>query len=93
MKVIKPQRLALLQRVVEHRRKHTLVVTVMTYVPVEDTRKLLMEIQLYKDAGEVTQGGILDEGLPKPCGEVLVSGSAFSVDGAPVTGIETRLSV
>ncbi len=91
MKVIKPHRLGVLQRVVEHRRKHTMVVSVLTYVPLADTRKLLMELQLYRETAEIVSGGVIDEGFPKARGELLVSGAAYAPNDEPVTGVETRL--
>ena len=40
MKGLKPQRLSMLHRFVEHERAHTMVVSVLVYVPFEAPRKL-----------------------------------------------------
>jgi uncharacterized protein YjbI with pentapeptide repeats len=92
MKVLKPQRLGLLQRVVEHDRRCTLVVSVLVYVPLRSPRKLLTEMSLWRElAGEVP-GGILDEGVPKPSGEVLVTGRAFAPGGKPAGAVMVRFA-
>jgi uncharacterized protein YjbI with pentapeptide repeats len=78
MKVLKPQRLSVLQRVVEHRRRCTLVVSVLVYVPLAAPRRLLTEMTLWKDAGAEIPSGVLDEAFPKPHAEVLVTGHAFA---------------
>ncbi|MBM4359264.1 MAG: DUF2169 domain-containing protein [Deltaproteobacteria bacterium] len=78
MKVIKPQRLSVLQRVVEHRRQCSLVVSVIAYVPFDAPRRLLVEQALWKDVAEVVPGGVADECYPKGRGEILVSGSAYA---------------
>ena len=83
MKVLKPNRLGLLQRVVQHRRRSTLVVSVLVYLPLDSPRTPLMEMSLWKDLGEVLPGGVLGEGNPKPRGEVLVSGNAFAPNDRP----------
>ena len=93
MKVIKPQRLGLLQRVVQHRRRCTLVVSVLVYVPLDSPRTPLMEMSLWKDLAEVLPGGVLDEGNPKPRGEVLVSGSAYAPGDERVQAVMVRLAV
>jgi hypothetical protein len=91
MKVLKPQRLGLLQRVVEHERRCTLVVSVLVYVPLDQPRKLLPEASLWRELAAELPGGVLDEGLPKPCGEVLVTGRAFAPDSRPARAIMVRL--
>ena len=93
MKVLKPQRLSLLHRVVEHRRRCTLVVSVIAYVPFAEPRRLMTEQALWKDVGERVPGGILDESQPKARGEVLVSGSAFAPAGEPARAVMCELSV
>lgn len=93
MKVIKPQRLGLLQRVVEHERRCTLVVSVLVYVPLTSPRKLLTEMSLWNELAEELPGGVLDEGLPKPCGEVLVTGRAFAPGDEPVGAVMTRVKL
>lgn len=93
MKVIKPQRLSLLQRIVTHERRHTLVVSVLVYVPLDSPRNLLTEQNLWNDVGDQIPGGIVDEGLPKPCSEVLVSGFAFAPGGVPAAAVDVRVAM
>ncbi len=93
MKVIKPQKLGVLQRVVEHERRCTLVVAVISYAPMGAPRRLLGEVQLWNELGEALPGGILDEVQPKPRGEVLVTGRAFARDGVPAPGVEVRVTL
>lgn len=97
MKVLKPQRLSILQRVVEHRRRYTLVVSGLVYVPLGAARhagrRLLTEQALWKDVGTELPSGLADEGFPKPCGEVLVSGRAFALGGTAAQAVMARLQV
>lgn len=91
MKAIKPTRLGLIQRVVEHRRRCTLAVSVLVYQPLVDAKKLLSEMTLWKDVGEHVPGGVLDEGFPKPRGEVLLSGCGYAPEGQPTGAVMVRL--
>ncbi len=93
MKVIKPQRLSLLQRVVEHERRCTLVISTIAYMPLDAPKKLLTEQSLWKDTTELVSGGVLDEGMPKPCGEILVTGDAFVPDGEPLPATSVRIEM
>ena len=92
MKGLKPQRLSMLHRFVEHERAHTMVVSVLVYVPFEAPRKLFTEQVLWKDVGEHIPGGIVDEGLPKPLGEVLVSGAAYARQEGGAKAVKVKLS-
>ncbi|MBI4702260.1 MAG: DUF2169 domain-containing protein [Deltaproteobacteria bacterium] len=91
MKALKPQRLGLLQRVVEHDRRCTLVVSVLVYVPLASPRKPLTESSLWRELAGELPNGVLDEGLPKPRGEVLVTGRAFAPGGKPAGAVMVRL--
>ncbi|MBW2528119.1 MAG: DUF2169 domain-containing protein [Deltaproteobacteria bacterium] len=93
MKVVKPQRLGLIHRVVEHERRCSLVVSVLVYVPLDAPRKLLTEQSLWKDVGEEIPSGIVDEGVPKPVGEVLLTAHAFAPKGEPARGVMVRVKV
>jgi uncharacterized protein YjbI with pentapeptide repeats len=93
MKVIKPQRLGVLQRVVQHRRRCHLVVSVLVYVPFRAPKGILPEIALWKDAAETIPGGVVDEGYAKPRADVLVSGKAFGLAGASVGVAKVRCAV
>ena len=93
MKGIKPQRLSMLQRFVEHERRSTLVVTAIAYVALDAPRRLLTEQTLWQEAAEHVPGGLLDEGLPKPCGEVLASGMAHAAKPGGVQAMKLRLSL
>ena len=93
MKGIKPQRLSMLHRFVEHERKHSMVVSVLVYVPLASPRELLTEQVLWQDVGQHVPGGIIDEGLPKPCGEVLCSGHAYAREDGGVQAMKVKLTV
>lgn len=83
----------MLHRVVEHERRFTLAVAVLVYVPVGSPRTLLTEQSMWKELAEILPGGVLDEGNPKPHGEVLVIGSAFAPTDEPVAAVMTKLAV
>jgi uncharacterized protein YjbI with pentapeptide repeats len=101
MKVFKPQRLGVLHRVVEHRRRYTFVVSVLVYVPLEEPRKLLTEMTMWREIGLELPNGVADEGFPKPYGELLLTAFAYpspasdahAVVRAQVGPIDKRLAV
>ncbi len=79
MKVVKPTRVGLLQRVFENGRDCYFVVTSFLFFPLSDPRRLLSDVSLWKTAlSELTPGSVLDLGMPKPVGEVIVDGVAYA---------------
>lgn len=84
MKVIKPQKLCVLHRTFENGGGCYWVVTLLVACPFAAPRALLTEVKLWKlVADELAGQGVLDEGLSKARGEVLVSGSCFTPKGEP----------
>ncbi len=92
MKVIKPLRLGVLTRVVEHRRKLLLSVGVIAFFPFHSPPSLLTEASLWKLVGKEV-GGALDAALPKAFREVLVSGKAFAPNKTPAPSCRVRVQV
>lgn len=92
MKVVKPNRLGVLQRVVEHRRRPTLAVGVLVAVELGAPKRPRMEQALWRDVADCLPGGVLDEGYPKARAEVLVAGRAFAL-GAPAKAVLCKLAV
>lgn len=83
MRVIKPLRLGLLTRPYSIRGQHRLGVSVMAWATLSEVAVLLPESELWSAAQAVLdEDEALDLGIPKPCGEFLVSGSAWSHDPA-----------
>lgn len=92
MKTVKPQRVAILTRVYEHERACVLAVTPMLYFAFDPPGQLLPEVAMWKFVpGEIGPDVPLDLGMPKPYGEVLVSGRAYARDGAAQAAVSTRV--
>src|ERR1700760_619363 len=84
MKTLKPQRLGLLCRTFESDGRFYFVVSLLVCFPFNAPRSLLTEAEMWKLAGEqLGEDGILDEGLSKVHGEVLVNGRCFTPGGQP----------
>ena len=78
MKIIKPQKLSLLYRVVEAAGRLDLCVTVMIASPFDAPESLLHEVNLWKMlAAELGPDAPPDAGMPKARPEVLVIGKAY----------------
>lgn len=92
MRLIKPLRLSITQRVITYRRKHRLCVGVLTYFPLSAPEVLLPEMQLWQQTAEHLGTSLLDECRPKPRGEVLVYGSAYAPGGEPTSAFPVTLS-
>src|SRR5262245_60379695 len=94
MRVIKPLRLSVFQRVVTLRRAHHLSVGISVFFPFEAPEIALMEVAMWQQAMKVLgKDAALDEGNPKPRGEVLVLGKAFSPGGQPRPVFAPRVQV
>lgn len=105
MRIYKPLRVSVAPRVVEVGTKPLLVVSGLLYFPLDRPDCLLGEQALWATVGaeigqQTLQLGpsvdaaqqILDEGLPKACGEVVVRGYAYPA-GGPNVGCRARLLV
>lgn len=88
MKTIKPTRLSVLTRCIEHERQPRFIVGVLAGFKIGVEKELVAEVEMWPTVTEALagEGGILDEGMAKTRGEVLVSGHCFPPDGpAPVS--------
>jgi uncharacterized protein YjbI with pentapeptide repeats len=94
MRVIKPQRLSILQRVLEVRGERLLAVGVAAYLPIDAPEIALPEVSMWQEIPkQVGKDVALDEGLPKPRGEILVFGRAFAPGGKPRPAFQVRVQV
>ena len=85
MRVFKPLKLGLSTRVQPYGGAGLFVVTTFTLFDLLDPTDILAETALWPLAGqELPKGAILDEGMPKPHGEVLVAGKAMAPKGRAV---------
>jgi uncharacterized protein YjbI with pentapeptide repeats len=90
MKVIKPQKLAVLHRTYEKAGKHYLAVTLGIFFPVDQPERLLPEVAMWKlIAEQLGKEAILDLGMPKLRGEAILRAKCFSRD-ATRTGMQVR---
>jgi uncharacterized protein YjbI with pentapeptide repeats len=81
MKTVKPQRLGVLCKTFESGGASYFVVSVLVFFSFEPGSPLLPEVELWQLAAAELPQAIVDLGMPKPRGEVLVTGSAFPVGG------------
>lgn len=81
MRIIKPLRLGLLTRPYSMRGRLRLGVSVMTWATLAQAGELLPEAQMWEACqSRLDEDEAIDLGIPKPCGEFLVSGRAWSHD-------------
>jgi uncharacterized protein YjbI with pentapeptide repeats len=94
MKVIKPQKLSVLTRTFERERSPYFTVSVLAMFPLGSPTRLFPDAELWKfAAGALGKDPVLDAGMPKPHGEVLVTGSAFNVGGPrPLCAVRLRIA-
>jgi uncharacterized protein YjbI with pentapeptide repeats len=94
MKVIKPFTQGLLFRTFEDGGQCHLSVATLGLFPFGGPQALLPEISLWKLVGsELGRNGILDAGMPKPRGEVLVAGRCYAPGGNAVPAARVRLRI
>ncbi|GAA5164910.1 DUF2169 domain-containing protein [Viridibacterium curvum] len=90
MKTIKPQKLSLMVRPFEFRRRFFLGVSAMGFLPLRDAAALLPEVAMWKFVAEqLGPEGAIDAAIPKSYGEFLVTGAAFP-PGGPAPGVAVR---
>lgn len=93
MKVLKPMQLSVLHRVYESGADMVLTLSVLVFFPLEAPRRTLPEIALWKFLPKALGDNVVfDLCMPKPHGEVLVSGSAFPTN-PPQAACRARVSV
>lgn len=94
MRIIKPMRVSLVQRAFEIRRERRLALGVAAFVPFEAPERPLPEISMWQElAKQAGKDVAVDEGLPKPRGEVLVFGRGFAPGGRPRPAFLARVQV
>ena len=94
MKTIKPLKLGLITRPFEAEGRCHLVISAMAYFPFQEPERLSSEVALWKDAApELGFETVLDEGMPKLRGEVLVLGRAYPPGGGAQPACSVRLQV
>lgn len=94
MKTVKPQRLSLLSRTYEHRGACHFSVAAILFFDLEQPRRLLTEMSLWKAVGpELGKDAALDAALPKARAEYLVTGFAFPPGGKPAIACAPRAVV
>ena len=94
MKTLKPVSVSVLHRTVEHGRRFHFTVTGALFLDLADPARLLTEVDLWKTVpGELGEGAVFDDAMPKSRGEVLVTGSAHPPGGAPAAACEVRVRV
>jgi uncharacterized protein YjbI with pentapeptide repeats len=94
MKTIKPQKLGILTRVLEHGQEHHLVVTVLAYFPFDAPESLLLEADMWKAAtAELGPETPLDAAVPKPRGEILLAAKGYPVGkvARPACSVRVKL--
>ncbi len=94
MKVVKPAKLSVLTRTFERERRPYLTVSILAMFPFGSPTRLFPDSELWKFAGTALgKDPVLDAGMPKPRGEVLVTGSAFNIGGAkPSCAVRLRIA-
>lgn len=91
MRVIKPQKLGLLTRCFEFKRRYRMGVSVLMHVPLSDAEELYTEVSMWKFAGEqLGKDTVLDAGIPKLHPEFLVHGKVFAPGGEAVKACAAR---
>ncbi len=93
MKLVKPMVVSFSFRTFRMLGRQFLSVTSLVAFALEEkARRLVTDIPLWEAIGKVTPGSI-DDGLPKPRGEVLLFGSCHAPGGRPVPASEVRVRV
>jgi uncharacterized protein YjbI with pentapeptide repeats len=93
MKIVKPMAVSFgFRPFLVLRQRRLCVSSLVGFALGEGVRRLVSEIKLWPAIGEVI-AGVVDEGLPKACGEVLVYGSCHAPGPFPVPSTTVRLRV
>jgi len=94
MQVIKPLQLSLQHRTFSWEHTHRLAVTLLLGFPFDSNREVLLEQDLWRFLSAQLGGdALLDIGMPKPQGEVIVYGSYYSPGGNSVSADEVRVEI
>lgn len=94
MKVIKPMKMPVLHRVIEVARKPTFHLGAMLAFPLAEPRALLDELSFWTAIStQLGAQGVIDEGIAKTRGELLVCGHFFAPGGKPLPASYVRARV
>jgi uncharacterized protein YjbI with pentapeptide repeats len=92
VKTIKPQKLGILTRCFEWRRRFSFAVSVFMYVPLAGEADLYSEASMWQFAAmELGKDAALDAAVPKEKAEFLVTGYACMPGGEPRSGCPVRV--
>ncbi|WP_437832530.1 DUF2169 domain-containing protein [Sorangium sp. So ce1153] len=91
MKIIKPMKLPVLHRVLEAGRRPFFHLGAMLAFPLATPRALLDELTFWAAiSAQLGAQGVVDEGIAKARGELLVCGSFFAPEGKPIAASYVR---
>lgn len=94
MKIIKPQKLSLQFKVYEAAGQCFLFPAVFMLFPFDNPPAILSEVAMWKLVPEqLGKDAILDMGMPKPRGEVLVSGACHTPGGKPLPACPVTIKI
>ncbi len=94
MKVIKPQKLGVVTRCFEHERRSNLGISILAFIPLDDTPALLSEVGLWTFVAErMGADAVIEAGMPKSRGEFVVHGSCFAPKAVPQPKVPVRVQV
>jgi len=94
VKIVKPAKVPVLTRVIERAHRPQLHVAAMFGFPLSAPRALIDEVTFWaQTTAALGENAVLDEGLAKARGEVLVAGSFFAPEGKALTASFVRAKV
>ncbi|MBI4955048.1 MAG: DUF2169 domain-containing protein [Myxococcales bacterium] len=94
MRVFKPRNVGLLFRTVERAQRYHFCVAGLLFVPLDATRTLLPEAQMWKAVPKLLgKDAVLDEMVAKTHGELLLKGSVYAPDQKPVPVCVARVQL
>jgi uncharacterized protein YjbI with pentapeptide repeats len=94
MKVVKPLKLGVIHRPYERAGRYYLAVAASVFFTFDQPDLLLPEITMWPFAATALgKDAMLDAGMPKQHGEVLIKAKCFTTKGAPRSGMEVRWRV
>lgn len=93
MKVVKPLKLGILHRTFEYQGRCFWAPAVLAFFSFDGKPRLLTEIDMWTFcAEELGKDAVLDQGMPKERGEVLVTGAFYAPGGQPVPAGQVNVS-
>jgi uncharacterized protein YjbI with pentapeptide repeats len=94
MKIIKPQKLSIQFKVCEEEGRYYFFPAIFMLFPFINPSTILSEVAMWKLVGEkLGKGAILDMGMPKMRGEVLVNGACYTPDRVPQRACPVTLRI